>query len=113
MAAPDLVLKRHDTWPPLQATLSDQNGPIDLTNASTVHVIMKGTTALIDGACTIDANQTSTGMGQVTYTWAIGDTAITDTYQVEFEIVWAAGGIETIPNDSYRSIQIINDLGVS
>jgi hypothetical protein len=36
--------------------------------------------------------------GQVSYTWSGTDTAVADTYQVEFEIHWATGGIQTVPS---------------
>jgi hypothetical protein len=110
-AAPDLTLKAHDTYPPLQVVLSDANGPINLTAASQVRVIMKGTTggsiALVTGVMTISASPVG---GFAAYTWAAGDTAIPNTYNVEFEIAWTTGGIETVPNDIYRTVQINQDL---
>ena len=107
---PDLTLKAHDTYPTLKAVLSDSNGAIPLTGATQVKLIMKGTTApspaLVSGAMVV----ASAAGGYVTYQWAPGDTAVPDTYNVEFEIAWQAGGIETVPNDVYRTVKIVQDL---
>jgi hypothetical protein len=104
---PDLTIKQHDTFPPLQATLSDENGPIDLTNANAVLFIMKGTKStgavLVTGACTyIDRPN-----GVVQYAWATGDTAVPDTYDIEFQITWSSGGIQTIPNAALGANTIV------
>lgn len=103
----DLTIKQNDTWPPLKATLTDENGPIDLTTATAVRVIMKGTTVTIDGVCTVVSATT----GEVSYTWAAGDTAVNGSYNTEFEINWGSGRIETVPNDSYKTVEIKDDLG--
>lgn len=97
-----LTVKRFDTYPPIAATLTDSNGPINLTNATTVKIILKGTTVLITGTCTI----VSPTAGTVQYAWTTGDTNIADTYQVEFEIHWAAGGIQTVPNAAAANLTI-------
>lgn len=104
----DLTIKRHDTWPPLGATLSDENGPIDLTTASQVLVLLKSSSFLVDGTCTIDTPKTN---GHVTYAWVAGDTANSGTYEAEFQIDWGSGRIETVPNDSYDTVTIMDDLG--
>src|ERR1700733_8450843 len=99
MAAPDLTIKQGDTWPPLAAILSDANGPIDLSTATTIEIWMKGISGtVVSGLCTpVDA-----AAGSIIYSWGPTDTAVPDTYNVEFEITWSGGGEETVPNDSYR-----------
>jgi hypothetical protein len=107
MAAPDLIVKRFDTYPPLKATLTDSNGVIDLTSASTVKLIMKSQTvsppALVTGYCTILSPPSA---GQVVYDWASMDLSVADTYQAEFEIAWSGGGIQTVPNAEAENIYI-------
>ena len=53
----DLTVKAHDTYPPLVATLDDTTlsspgVPIDLTAATSIKLLMKGTSVLVTGACT-------------------------------------------------------------
>lgn len=108
---PDLTLKAHDTYPPLKVVLSDSNGAIDLTTASQVKLVMKNTNGatsiLVSGAMVI----ASAAGGYCTRTWATAtETAYPDTYNVEFEIAWSAGGIETVPNDIYRTLLIVQDI---
>jgi hypothetical protein len=105
---PSLELKRFDTYPPVQATLTDSNGPINLASATTVKFIMKGTSVLVTGSCTI----VNAATGQVQYAWGVSDTSVADIYQVEFEIHWNNGGIQTVPNTTAGNptIQIDADL---
>lgn len=104
---PDVTLKAHDTWPPLNATLSTDTGPLDLSTAATVKLLLKADSTLVSGVCTI----VSASDGTVRYDWQTGDTATPGTYQCEFEITWATGKIETVPNDGYAAISIEEDLG--
>jgi hypothetical protein len=101
-----LTLKQHDNWPPLNATLSDAVGPMDLTGA-TVKLILVGVTVTITGACTlVDAVN-----GVVRYTWANGDLAVAGDYSGEFEVTFSTGKIETFPSDSYFTLTVKADLG--
>lgn len=110
----DLTLKAHDTWPPVRFTLSDANGPVDLSTATTVKMILKGTAntgaVTITGTCVPDPDQTA-NKGKGSYTWATGDTDNPDTYNAEFEVTWGDGTIETFPNDGYKTVLIEEDLG--
>ncbi len=63
--------------------------------------------ATVEGACSI----TDADTGEVTYTWAAGDTASSGTYDLEFEITWADGGVETVPSSGYETVVIEDDLG--
>ena len=104
----DFSLKQDDTWPPLNATLSDANGPINLTTATSVTFIMKptGGGSPITGTCTI----VSAAAGTVRYVWVTGNTTVAGTYQAEFEILWADGKIGTVPNEGYFTVEILADL---
>lgn len=112
MAEPNLIVKRHDTWPPVKATLQQQNpvtGAIEalnLTGALKVTIILKGPSSLVQGTCVI----TAATEGKLEYTWAVGDTAETGEYEVEFEIEWSATHIESVPNSGYQIVEIQPDL---
>lgn len=94
--AASLTLKQDDTYPPLQATLTENNEPLNLTTAVTVTLVMKGTqtSTVVTGECTV----TNASSGQISYSWASGDTSTADTYQTEFLISWGTGSEQTVPN---------------
>lgn len=108
----DLTLKQNDTWPPLTFTLSGTGGPIDLTTATSIKVILKTASVVVTGTATKDPDQV-VNKGKATYTWAVGDTAVIGTYDVEFEVNWGGSPakIETFPNTGYLSLEIKDDLG--
>jgi hypothetical protein len=104
------TIKQHDTWPPLPFALADANGPINLATATNVKFLAKMTqpvAATIHGDCVLV--DPASGIGR--YEWAAGDTAQPGSYRVEFEIDWGAGKIETIPNDNYDTLVVLEDLG--
>lgn len=104
----DFAIKRGDNVPILEATLSDQDGPINLAGAS-VKFIMKqqGGGAMVSGPCTITAE----AAGRVSYAWVSGDTDTPGTYDLEFQITYGGGGIETVPNEGYKTVEVVPDLG--
>ncbi len=103
----DFILKQHDTWPRLEATLSDLSGPVNLTGA-TVKLILKVGATTVTGTCSIVAPATN---GVVRYSWNPADTAAVNTFQGEFEVTWSDSTITTFPNDDYFSVEIKADLG--
>lgn len=112
----DFTIKRGDTWSPIEAILKDQSGPIDLTTASKVKMLLKsGSTLIMTGPVTIAPNQSTNETGKVTYEWEEGDTATIGTYNCEFEIEWESGKIESVPNGAdgklYCIVNIVQDLG--
>ena len=48
--------------------------------------------------------------GRVRYAWQTGDTDTPGTFQVEFEVEYSTGEIETFPNDGFLAIEIIDDI---
>ena len=102
----DITFKQHDNWPPLDAVLSDADGPMNISGA-TVKLILVGKTVTITGNCSLVSE---TG-GQVRYTWANGDLAVAGDYNGEFEITFPTGKIETVPNAGYFTLTIKEDLG--
>lgn len=107
----DVTMKKDDTRPKLVRSLTQTiNGvatTLPLTNASAVQFVMKLETNLVSGAASIS----DAGTGQVTYVWQTGDTATAGIYNAEWEVKWDDGGYETVPNDGYFSIEIVDDLG--
>jgi hypothetical protein len=111
---PDWTMKQDDTRPVLTRyllqTIDAATSPIALTAASAVRFIMRhqGAPAVIaTGIATI----TTPASGYVTYTWASGQTATAGTYDAEWEIQWADGGYQTVPNDTYMTVEIVADIG--
>lgn len=102
----DYTLKQHDTFPSFDATLTDSLGAAINLTGSTVRVYMSSGATLINGSCTI----VSPTAGTVTYTWVTGDTNTIGDYNVEWEITYGSGAIETVPNDGYKTLKIIADL---
>lgn len=108
----DRAIKRNDTWPPLEATLLDQDGPINLTTAESVWLKMKGSRRKpapisVSGQCQI----VSPTEGVVVYLWKPIDTADADLYAAEFEIRWLDGGVTTVPNGRYFYVDVLADQG--
>lgn len=105
----DLVIKQNDTYPPLQAQLSDASGPVNLTTADSVvlNLKAKGAGAIIGGGpCTI----TVPAEGRVTYAWTLADTGAVTVFDGEFQVNWGAGAVTTFPNNGYFEVQIMAEL---
>jgi hypothetical protein len=104
------IMKKNDTLPWLRATLRQGNAePIDLTEADIVKFIAKsqGVTKLITKtALIVDAVS-----GLVEVRFAASDTDVAGTFDCEFEITWEPGYLQTVPNDGYFNIVIVQDLG--
>lgn len=104
------TIKKGDTYPPLTINVTEDGDPIDLTAADAVKIILKTTAGT---ALTFTATITNAMGGVIQYAWQAGDTAIVGSYNAEVEIEWAAGQYQTVPNDSYDSVTIMQDLGGS
>lgn len=111
------IIKQNDTRPNLVAVLQDGVGtgasPIDLTTAKAVRFIMRGKNKKDnDGPKTKrECDITDPSKGVVTYVWMAADTDTVSEFNGEFEIEWEDGGIETVPNNGYFAINIVDDLG--
>lgn len=108
-------LKRGDTMPYLVATLSDDSGPVDLTDATVKFVLRHARTrcatsepALLFKKPAVVADAAS---GIVRYEWADGDTDVAGQFDGEFEVTFAAGGRWTFPSSGYIPVSIGADLG--
>lgn len=103
------TLKQNDTSPAMTATLQDAAGaPVNLTGASVrFHTRRNGKAAATVDAAAVIVNAAA---GSVRYNWSPPDTAISGTYQAEFEVTYADGSIETYPNTGYIDVVIIDDI---
>ena len=105
-------LKRNDTYPPVIATLQDEQGTIPLTGATVRFKMAPApdsglTVSPISRTCTI----TDAANGKVQFSWQVGDTATAGVYRGEFEVTFPNGAVETFPSNDYINIIIRSDLG--
>lgn len=95
MAVQSITLVVGDTAPPLRATLSNANGPQDLTGATVVARLRRS----IDGDLVeVDMDVEDAEAGIITHTWDASETDEALSYKVEFVVTFADGTIETWPN---------------
>jgi hypothetical protein len=102
-------IKRGDTRPALDATLSDSSGELSLAGASVLFVMKKPGCAepvLKKAASVIDAE-----LCKVRFIFGEGDTDTAGAYSGEFEVTFADGGRWTFPTSGFVPIQIYPDLG--
>lgn len=111
----DLTMKRNDTWPPLSAVLKDGEGnPLDLTTADTIRILLAGSITIKTGPAAIVGDPKD---GTVEYEWqgAEGedpaDLHTAGEYKGEFEITYEDGSVQTVPNDDYFTLAVVEDLG--
>lgn len=109
------TIKKGDTLPEINANLTtgptaQSQSPVDLTTATIVILVIKPVAGGSATRLTGSVNGTPTA-GNVKYVWIAGDTATAGTFNAEWEITFAAGKIQTFPNDSYFQIVISDDLG--
>jgi hypothetical protein len=94
------VIKQGDTLPVLTVTFQDNSegsmGPVDLTTATLIKVVLKGKNGgtLVPGTCTaLEATH-----GTATFAWTADNTGVPDMYGVEGVVTWTGGGTQTFPN---------------
>lgn len=88
----------------------NDEAPIDLTDATEVNFLMRLHGSTDPPAIRSPMTITDAVNGTVQYAWQAGDTDTAGDYDVEFEITWNDGGVETVPNDSYLTVRIVDDL---
>ena len=108
----DNVFKKGSTADPLDATLKDRSGAIDLSTASSVTLYMRSRdgTNKIDGEEMIVINAAE---GQVRYNWGATDVNIPGVYHVEIHVNFGGSTIEIFPNTGQNTIRIDENLILS
>lgn len=104
--------KQNDTAPAYVVQLRDTTGggdvAVDLTLASSVKFLMRSSGG------SVKVNQPATfydrAAGTLVYAWGASDLDTVGEYEVEFEVTWTDGTIETFPNDSYNTIVVVDDI---
>lgn len=108
----DYICKKGDTGIPVAATLSDENGVVNLTGYTvTVNMRKVGSTenTITGGACSI----VSAPAGTVTYTFAAGDVDETGLYNLEF-VATSGANIIHFPRAAgqaaFKTVEIVDAL---
>jgi hypothetical protein len=119
------TIKRNDTLPALEAVLSDDNGPVDLTGA-TVYFTM---TQVASSACGEDTPASGSAKfkkqgvvvglqtvgsptrGKVRYEWSGADTDTAGLFAGEFEVHFGVSGRWTFPSVGTIPILVSEDIG--
>lgn len=98
--------KTGDTWPPIEGTVTDaDDNAVDISTASSVRFIAKktgGVETITGTAENLDIGDLPT-RGRWRYTWEAGDLDVAGVYQVEIEVTWQVGQIETFPDKDSRN----------
>lgn len=102
--------KQHDTWPPLRGKASDENGLMDLSEATSLKFLAKSGTKLIEGAAVAIQPPDSDGYNWK-YVWAAEDLSVVGEYKAELEITWEPGKVQTVPNKGTESLVVEADQG--
>lgn len=107
----DLVMSQYDTRPYLEATLSDVNGPVDLTTATSVRLVVESSGAVetVNQSSTAPAQLvtilSSTG-GQVRYKWQAADLNTPGNYGLEWQVTFTDGTKARFPNSRHLSMTV-------
>lgn len=102
-----IYVKRGDTQP-LDRTLKRGGSAIDLTAATVeFHMTQREGSKEVSGACSL----LSAAAGQVRFTWGGTDTDTVGDYDVEWEVTYSNGKVETVPNFGYADLRVVQDLG--
>lgn len=101
----DQTFKQGQTSPPLGVTLAGASGPIDYTAASAVFMQMEAQAGGTFVASMLMASAIATS-GYAKLFWAASQVAMPDSWNCEFVIQWANGGIQYVPNDVVKTILI-------
>lgn len=105
----DFAIKQGDLLPTLEATFTDTNGPIDLTNASVVFYYKLKNSSLATPATGVMSVSTPTS-GIATYIWASGETVTPGTYIGEFVVTFPNTKQLSFPTDSFLVFEVVKDI---
>jgi hypothetical protein len=110
--SPDFILRANDTASIITGTAEDQTGtPISIAGA-TVRFHMRtlnsaGTPVLNQAAANDQAGDGTDGtMGNMSYAWVAGNTAVSGFYLGEWEITFNNGKVQSFPNGGYVVLYI-------
>jgi hypothetical protein len=108
-------IKRNDRRPYLDAQFFQPDGitPLNISSASKVSMVcrLKGTGVDDPPKFKADCIVVDAALGRVQYRWSATDTDTPGTFEYEFEISWTGGELQTLPQDGYFSLIILDDVG--
>lgn len=107
--AVDFQIKKGDTRPAIQATISAAATDV-LTTVLFYMSDKTGAHKVNAGAGTIVQQPSASQQAQVKYQWQAGDTDTAAVYNGEFEVTFNDGRIETYPNKKYLTIEVLESL---
>lgn len=96
-----ITLKQGDTGTGIKATLSDEDGPVNLSGAA-VRFYMAG----FDVRAAI--RDAANGVAEVTFTDV--HTAKEGIFKAEFEVIFSDGRVETFPSNGYEYVNIMKEV---
>lgn len=119
------TVKRNDTLPALEAVLSDDNGPVDLTGATVYFTMTKiaanscGDDVPVSGAAKFKKQGVVVGLqtvgsatrGKVRYEWSGTDTDTAGLFAGEFEVQFGVSGRWTFPSVGTIPVLVTEDVG--
>lgn len=105
------TIKKGDLLPIYRAILRDPGGAVaPLAGASSVLFSMRnvetGQVKISRKAATI----VSTSTGEVSYSWAAGDTDTAGTYEIEWVAIYLGSKPMTYPGDGFNQIEIVEGI---
>lgn len=105
MSSNKLSFKRGDTADPLELTLEDSTGAVDLTNADSVLLYMKDSKGVkkIDGAA---MTVVVAADGTVKRDWASDDVDTAGVFRIEVVVLWSGGKTTTFPSRDAVTVTI-------
>ena len=105
----DFKIKRNDTRPAIEATIS-ASASDTITTVEFHMASSDGTLKVAAGSGTIVQQASSTQAAKVKYQWQTGDTDTDGKYNAEFEVTFSDGRVETYPNEGFLKVQVGPDL---
>lgn len=111
----DLTYKQNDYGFKIAATLSRKladgsETPLVLVSGDVVKFYLRewdSLTSVLEVTATKDVLSPAT----VSYTFVAGNLATPGRYRAEWEVTFAAGGVQTFPSDDWHEIVVLKDLG--
>lgn len=86
-----------DTAPDIASVIHDEDAPASPKNLSTATGVRFQMRKSDDRRYTVNAAATvvNAALGQVKYSWGANDLAVPGTYDVQWEVTWSGGRIQT------------------
>ena len=106
---PDFYMKQYDTAPAFICSLSDVNGPVNLS-AAAVWFVMKALTGASTPKVYAAGAVADAVNGVVSYSWISADTNVVGDYNAEWQVTYASGKRQTFPDPGYQLVRITADL---